>query len=264
MRKRNNKTKKLDITVVDRPSPNFNDRKGQSVLFLIMHYTAMKSAEDAIKRLSDPAAGVSSHYVVGADGQVYRLVPEDKRSWHAGKSFWDGHSDLNTTSVGIEIDNDGSSPYPDVQMQALNALSQQIIKRHNIKAAYVIGHSDIAPDRKQDPGAHFDWKSLAASGIGIWPVPTKSDYSTSAAWGGKTVMDNLVKLGYQSGHTSTDLITAFQRHFQPEVFSGQGKVGIADGETRARLACLLRRKAISDGLRAGQGKKNKKHKKNKK
>lgn len=256
MRKRINR--KLNTPVIDRPSPNFGDRKGQSVLFLIMHYTAMKTAEDAIRRLSDPASGVSSHYVVGADGQVYRLVNEDKRAWHAGNSFWDGHSDLNTTSVGIEIDNDGTSPYPAVQMQALTALSLEIVKRHKIKAAYVIGHSDIAPDRKQDPGAHFDWKALAASGIGIWPVPTQADYSTSAAWGGKTVADNLVKLGFKSGNTLSILVTAFQRHFQPEVFNGKGKVGIADGETRARIACLLRRKAISDGVRASKSKKKNK------
>lgn len=244
------------LTFVDRPSPNFNERGGQSVQFLVIHYTAMATAEDAIKRLSDPAAAVSAHYVVDNDGTIYRLVSEDKRAWHAGVSFWDGHSNLNASSVGIEIANDGVSPYPEAQMKAVIALSNDIASRHKLRAFYVVGHSDIAPDRKDDPGALFDWKRFAETKLGVWPAPTKDDYTRSKSWTDKQVLQNLIRLGYASGPTLDVLVTAFQRHYQPEVFGTGGKPGTADDETKARLNNLLRRKSIADGIRASRAKNN--------
>lgn len=247
------KKKTRVLSMIDRPSPNFNDRKGAAVQFLVLHYTSMATAEAAVERLCDPASGVSSHYVVDEQGVIYRLVGEDKRAWHAGVSFWDGHSDLNSSSVGIEIANTGDAPYPQAQMDAVIALSAEIVKRHGIRSFYVVGHSDIAPDRKQDPGELFDWLALSQKGLGVWPVPAAVDYKTAASWDEKTTVANLARLGYRSTVDGTLLITAFQRHYQPEVFKNKSQVGTADGETKARLACLLRRKKIADGRRAGAG-----------
>ncbi|CAN5547753.1 N-acetylmuramoyl-L-alanine amidase [soil metagenome] len=242
-------TKRLKLTFVERPSPNFNDRNGQPIQFLIIHCTAMATAEDAIQRLCDPAAKVSAHYVVDEQGTVYRLVAEENRAWHAGVSYWDGTSDLNTSSIGIEIANPGDAPYPQAQMDAVIALSNAIVNRHKIRSFYVVGHSDIAPNRKQDPGEQFDWQSLSTSNLGVWPVPTQSDYTASATWTEKEVKRALVKVGYRPTLDQVTLLTAFQRHFQPDVFKTPNNVGIADGETKARLACLIRRKNISDAMR---------------
>lgn len=209
----------------------------------------MATAEAAIERLCDPATKVSAHYVVDEQGTVYRLVAEENRAWHAGVSYWDGKSDLNTTSIGIEIANPGDAPYPQAQMDAVIALSKAIVNRHKIRSFYVVAHSDIAPDRKQDPGEQFDWPSLSTNGIGVWPVPTQGDYKTSASWAEKQVQNALAKVGYRPTLDQATLLTAFQRRFQPDVFKTPSKVGIADAETKARLACLIRRKNIADALR---------------
>lgn len=232
----------LAAAIVERPSPNFGDRNGASVSHLVLHYTAMQTAESAVEWLCNPKSGVSSHYVVGRDGTVYRLVAEDKRAWHAGDSFWSGDRDINTTSVGIEIDNDGESDYPKVQMDAVTALCRDIIRRHGISAHNVVGHSDVAPARKQDPGDHFDWEGLAAAGIGIYPSPTQQDYDKSKAWTDKQVRDALTQVGYRTDATLKIVVTAFQRRFQQDVFKDSAKIGVADKETKARLACLVRRK----------------------
>jgi N-acetylmuramoyl-L-alanine amidase len=243
------------ITYIDRPSPNFNERKGKPVQFVVVHYTAMATTESAIQRLCDPVAAVSSHYVVGEDGAVYRLVAEDKRAWHAGVSYWDGQVDLNTTSVGIEIANDGSTPFPQVQMDAVVALCREIIARNNIHVSYVVGHSDIAPDRKQDPGELFDWALMASRGVSVWPIPAKVDYTTAAKWSDTDVAQGLAKFGYHSTFPLDVLVTAFQRRFQQAAFKTPARVGVADLDTKALLACLLRRRAISQGRRAGQARK---------
>jgi N-acetylmuramoyl-L-alanine amidase len=247
------RTKAL-TNIVDRPSPNQSERNGQSVQFIVLHYTAMKTAEAAIERLCDPASQVSSHYVVDEAGVIYRLVPEDKKAWHAGVSHWDGKTDLNVSSVGIEIANPGNVDFPRAQMDAVLALSLDIARRHKVRPFYVVGHSDIAPDRKQDPGELFDWQYLAANKLGVWPSPTAQDYKTSASWGDSQVSGALVRLGFRPGVDLTILLKAFQRHFQPEAFTS-GQAGIADVETRARLACLVRRKAIGDGVRASVARK---------
>lgn len=237
---------KRRITVVDRPSPNFSDRRGQSIQFLIQHYTAMATAEDALKRLTDPGSGVSSHYLVAEDGTVYQLVDDSNAAWHAGVSYWDGKNSLNFSSIGIEIANDGKSPYPKAQMDAVNALSLQLVRRHKIRAFYVVGHQDIAPDRKPDPGPLFDWAGHAAYGVGVWPSPAQSDYGRSASWTDKDFVANLGKYGWKPGNTDAHLIAAFQRHFQQDVALDPAKADTIDRESKAILACLLRRKVAAD------------------
>lgn len=229
-------------SIIDRPSPNFDDRK-DGVRFLILHYTAMKTAAEALRRLCDPAAKVSSHYLVDEEGTIYRLVAEDKSAWHAGSSYWQGRRNLNSSSVGIEIANPGDRPFPAAQMGAVIDLSRAILSRHKIPRQHVLGHSDIAPDRKIDPGARFDWSSLAANDVGIWPAPAQADYDASRNWGQKEVRQVLTEYGYSPDAEFTKLVTAFQLHFRQELFTGAGgNPGQVDVETAARLAWLVRHK----------------------
>ena len=156
------------------PSPNHDARPdGVPVDVLLLHYTGMQSAVAAIARLRDPAARVSSHYVVEEDGLIWQLVPEERRAWHAGVSYWRGNTVLNDRSVGIEIVNPGHEwgyrHFPALQMAAVCELSLGILSRHPIPARNVIGHSDVAADRKDDPGELFDWPGLAQNGVGLWP-----------------------------------------------------------------------------------------------
>jgi N-acetylmuramoyl-L-alanine amidase len=209
----------------------------------------MGTAQGAIDWLCNPKSQVSAHYVVDEQGQIYRLVAEDNRAWHAGVSHWDADNDVNSTSVGIEIVNPGDAPYPQVQMDAVAALCRSILGRHSIPADHVVGHSDVAPTRKQDPGEQFDWKFLASQNIGVWPVPLKQDYDTSSNWSQKQIREKLTEYGYNSHDSLEAIVTAFQRHFQPEAFHG-GQVGVPDKETKARLACLLRRKNKAAAARA--------------
>lgn len=253
------KCKKLSArNIVERPSPNFNDRRGHSVQFLIIHYTAMSTAESAIKLLCDPKSQVSAHYVVDEQAGIYRLVDEENRAWHAGVSYWEGHTDLNSSSVGIEIANTGDSEYPQAQMDAVISLSRSIVNRHNIPARHVIGHSDIAPDRKQDPGALFDWTAFARAGLGVWPTVEAQDYDQSKNWSDSQLKHALIELGYRPELDLTTVVTAFQRHFQPESFKTSENVGVADSETKARLASLLRNRAVAIASAAARKKKKKK------
>ncbi len=191
---------------------------------LILHYTGMQSAEAAIERLRDPEARVSSHYVVDEDGTVFCLVPEGRRAWHAGVSFWQGRRVLNDCSVGIEIVNPGHEwgyrAFPPVQMEAVRRLSMGIMGRHGIGARRVLGHSDVAPDRKQDPGERFDWAWLAASGVGLWPAraPERPGATLDQA-GLRDLAELLGSIGYEtSAGTSPgpDVVIAFQRHWMQE------------------------------------------------
>jgi N-acetylmuramoyl-L-alanine amidase len=244
------------ITYIDRPSLNFNERGSATVQFLVLHYTGMDTAEAAIERLCDTTIKdrVSAHYVIDEAGLIYRMVQNDKRAWHAGVSFWDGKTDLNSSSIGIEIANPGNIAYPAAQMEAVKALSKSLIAEFKIRASYVVAHSDIAPDRKEDPGELFDWQGLAQSGIGVWSSPAKVDYDRSAPWQDVDVAKFLNKLGFDSKFKLNVLVTAFQRHFHPEVFATPAQVGIADSETKARLACLVRRKSIADGIASSKRK----------
>jgi len=160
------------------PSPNFNDRK-HPVDMLVFHYTGMETGQQALDRMCDRSAEVSAHYMVWEDGRVVQLVGEDKRAWHAGVSSWKGDEDLNSRSIGIEIVNGGHDwplpgdvlpPYPQVQIDALIRLTQGILERWDIPQKRIVGHSDIAPARKDDPGEHFPWAQLSRYGIGIWPL----------------------------------------------------------------------------------------------
>jgi N-acetylmuramoyl-L-alanine amidase len=239
------------LTFVDRPSPNRDDRPdGRKVDILILHYTGMETAQAAIDRLTDPEARVSAHYTIDEDGTVYRHVPEGRRAWHAGVSHWAGADQVNDRSVGIEIVNPGHEfgyrKFPERQMQSVIALSNEVIERHNIPAARVLGHSDVAPSRKMDPGEKFDWRWLSQEGIGVWlnEVPFDTGPSVDATSAGpeiRRVQSLLADFGYgvpRSGEydqETTDVVTAFQRHFR------QHKVdGIADAETITTLEALLK------------------------
>jgi len=191
-----------------RDSPNQDERpSGTPIDMLVLHYTGMTSAGAAIDRLCDPAARVSSHYVVEEDGLVWALVPEARRAWHAGVSFWRGHRDLNDRSVGIEVVNPGHEwgyrPFPGLQMAAVCDLCLDILARHPIPARNVVGHSDIAPDRKQDPGELFDWEGLAQNGVGLWPNPTDAPVPPDA----------LFRIGYDPAMEPALNRRAFERHW---------------------------------------------------
>ncbi len=218
-------------TVVDLPSPNCDERPGgaAAIDMLILHYTGMQTAQAAIDRLRDPAARVSSHYVIDEDGGVLRLVPEHLRAFHAGVSYWRGRRALNDCSIGIEIVNPGHEwgyrRFPPAQMRAVAALSLQILGRHAIPAFNVLGHSDVAPDRKQDPGELFDWRGLADIGVGLWP----SEDAAPAADVGAA----LAAIGYDPGLDQATALRAFQRHWCPQDIHGQ-----PDPRTRAALAAV--------------------------
>ncbi len=211
------------------PSPNIDEREGP-VSLLVVHYTGMPTARSAIDLLKSPRAKVSAHYVVDEDGTVYNLVPEAKRAWHAGVSYWRGVRMLNDASIGIEIVNPGHEwgyrPFPPVQMRAVLELSQGIIARHGIAARNVVAHSDIAPDRKQDPGELFDWPWLAAHGVGVWT----EDFDAPGDW-----RADLAAIGYDVDLPERDVILAFQRHFLARHLSG-----VADARTSGRAAALRR------------------------
>jgi N-acetylmuramoyl-L-alanine amidase len=186
----------------------------------------MRTAAAALARLCDPAAKVSSHYLVDEDGEVYSLVEERNRAWHAGVSFWRGMSGLNDVSVGIEIVNPGHEfgyrAFPGVQMAAVLKLSRAIIGRHHLPQRNVVAHSDIAPDRKQDPGELFDWRWLASEGVGLW----SDDFATPG-----DLTADLAAIGYDV--TAREVVRAFQRRFLPENLSN-----MADAATRGRAAAV--------------------------
>jgi N-acetylmuramoyl-L-alanine amidase len=206
------------------PSPNFDARPGP-VDVLVLHYTGMQSAGAALARLCDPAAKVSSHYLVDEDGTSYRLVEEESRAWHAGVSSWRGVAGLNDDSIGIEIVNPGHEfgyrAFPEAQMAAVLELCRGVIGRHKIPARNVVAHSDIAPARKQDPGELFPWRWLAAHGVGLWT----DEFSTG------DLMNDLAAIGYDVA--ASGVVMAFQRHFLPENLSGE-----ADEPTIGRAAAV--------------------------
>ncbi len=227
-------------------SPNFDLRSG-GVKYLIMHYTGMASGKEALDRLCDEDAAVSAHYLIEENGQVYSLVDEHKRAWHAGVSIWEGHEDINDLSIGIEIVNTGHpypgyesvyQEFPDLQMKAVISLAKDIMARHKIKPWDVIGHSDVAWRRKIDPGELFDWKGLALEGIGIWPDKTQSH--THFEINSADFLKKAKLYGYdiEGCHKSPEaLVSAFQRHFRQSNFDGA-----LDQETVLILENLLAKK----------------------
>jgi len=243
----------MTLTIIERPSANHDARPdGAKVDTLVLHYTDMLSAEAALRRLCDSLAEVSAHYLIAEDGAVFRLVPEQRRAWHAGRSRWRGVEGLNATSIGIELANPGHSngyrPFPAAQMEALITLARDVLGRHPIPSRNVVGHSDIAPERKLDPGELFDWRQLAEAGIGLWP---SGDASHSVNANPPLGMGDhgprvtrlrrrLARYGYGLGdddrfgpHTQA-VVSAFQRHFRPERLDGSW-----DGECDHRLSRLL-------------------------
>ncbi len=238
----------MSLAVRDLPSPNHDARPAATPIdTLVLHYTGMKTAAAAIARLRDPEAKVSSHYVIDEDGTVLRLVDENRRAWHAGVSFWRGARGLNDRSIGIELVNPGHEfgyrDFPVLQLAALCDLCLSILSRHPIPARNVVGHSDIAPDRKQDPGERFDWAQLAANGVGLWPEGV-ADGGTGGgvrdAAGLAPVRAGLAEIGYEvaaRGALDPALATvlrAFQRHWRGEAVTGQ-----ADAGTLGRLAAVV-------------------------
>ncbi|HEY0312372.1 MAG TPA: N-acetylmuramoyl-L-alanine amidase [Allosphingosinicella sp.] len=219
--------------IIDAPSPNFNERDAP-VSMLVLHYTGMRDAASAIAWLRNPESGVSSHYVVAEDGQILRLVAEDKRAWHAGKSWWRGIQDINSASIGIEIVNPGHEfgyrPFPIPQIDALIPLVADIVRRHKIRPPYVVGHSDIAPRRKEDPGELFPWGRFAKLGLAM-ARPTANLMDPHWTDGGFLLA--LERFGYDV-HDAKKAVTAFQRRYRPEMVDG-----IIDGECRAILLGLL-------------------------
>ena len=233
---------KPPLPIIEQPSPNCDARpEGVAVDMLLLHYTGMRSGAEALARMCDPAAEVSAHYCIEEDGRVFRLVPEARRAWHAGASAWAGLERVNACSIGIELVNPGHDwgyrPFPEPQMQSLIALAKDILARHPIPAARVLGHSDVAPQRKEDPGELFDWARLAAEGIGLWPEETQpQDVPVSL----QEIQASLQAVGYAvARHGRLDdetraVIRAFQRHFRQE-----GVTGEPDDETAARLQALI-------------------------
>lgn len=238
---------RLPSAICDRASPNQDAREpGIPVDTLVLHYTGMQSGAEAIERLCDPASRVSSHYLVEEDGTIWRLVDEARRAFHAGVSWWRGHAALNARSIGIEIVNPGHDwgyrPFPPAQLDAVEALCRAVLARHPIPPRNVVAHSDIAPDRKQDPGELFAWAELADRGIGLWPFGVP-DLGVSEPVSDGPMLDSvrqmLATIGYQVARTGAHdpalatVLRAFQRHWRPEAVTG-----LADRGTRARLKAL--------------------------
>jgi N-acetylmuramoyl-L-alanine amidase len=217
------------VQLINRLSPNHDARAaGAAIDMLVLHYTGMRTAEEALARLCDPAAKVSAHYTIDREGRIYAQVPEERRAWHAGVSCWQGARDINSRSIGIELVNPGHEfgyiPFTDEQIAALIALSSEILVRHPIPARHVLGHSDIAPARKEDPGELFPWPRLAQSGIGLWPSVTLSEASANS----------LSNYGYDADAPRERVILAFQRHFRSAKLTGKW-----DTECGQLLAGLL-------------------------
>jgi N-acetylmuramoyl-L-alanine amidase len=225
------------LSARERLSPNHGERSRGRIDMLVLHYTGMSSPAAALDRLCDPAARVSAHYLVEEDGRIWRLVPEARRAFHAGVSCWQGEFDLNHVSIGVEIVNPGHEwgyrPFPAVQMAAVTALARDILNRHPIPCDRVVGHSDIAPERKADPGELFDWPGLAAAGIGLWPQPAEARGRGRAIGVVQraAALAALARIGYcVTPGSETPAIVAFQRRFRPARWDGR-----LDEETALRL-----------------------------
>ena len=228
------------MTIIETPSPNFDER-ALPVTMIVLHYTGMIDAQSAIDRLRDPAAKVSAHYVVAEDGTVLRMVAEDKRAWHAGRSHWRGIEDVNSASVGIEIVNPGHEfgyrPFPPQQIEALIPLVAAIKEGHGIRRGDIVGHSDVAPARKRDPGELFPWGQLARLRLAL-PRPTRNLMDPMWTEGGFCLA--LERFGYDVSDRMA-AIMAFQRRFRPELIDGE-----VDAECRMILLALLLPKPQGD------------------
>jgi N-acetylmuramoyl-L-alanine amidase len=236
------------MQLIDAPSPNFDARTAPPDM-VVLHYTGMPTCDEALARLRDPEAKVSAHYLIDENGRAFALVPEGRRAWHAGVSYWRGERNLNGVSIGVELVNPGHDwgyrAFPEAQIAALLELLAGIRERWDVADARIIGHSDVAPDRKTDPGELFPWKSLAEAGFGLWAEPPPAPGAPLQLGEESTAVfalqAGLTRLGYDCApygrydEATALTITAFQRHWRPDRLDGA-----ADGETRARLMALLR------------------------
>ena len=232
-----------------RPAVNFGERRGEfGIDMLILHYTGMETADAALDWLCKEESGVSCHYFIYEDGRIVQLVPEAKRAWHAGQSSWRGDTDTNSRSIGIEIANPGHGPnysdFPDAQIEAVVALSKDILERNEISAHHVLAHSDVAPGRKVDPGEKFPWKTLFDHGVGHWAKgqsPGAILFQMGDEGEPVSALQSMLKYyGYGLDVTGVfdqktkDCVSAFQMHFRQGIVDG-----VVDGETIATLNALV-------------------------
>lgn len=228
----------LDSDLVQQvASPNHDERRPN---FVIIHQTSNDNAERALNTLTDPLRKVSAHYLIGRDGALYRLVSEGRRAWHAGTSYWGGTTDLNSASIGIELDNNGDEPFAEAQVVRLLGLLASLKDRYQIPPANFLGHGDVAPSRKVDPSRHFPWQRLAGAGFGLWcepPAPEASDTLPE-------INLALQAFGYDLADPARAL-AAFRRHYR-----GIDSEAEADDEDRRLLRCLLNAKASDSATRS--------------
>ena len=216
------------LSVSIRPSPNFGERRPN---YVILHHTTNNNADRALTTLTSPITQVSAHYLIGRDGRLFYLVDERLRAWHAGESYWGGNRDLNSSSIGIELDNNGSEPFAEAQIATLLALLADLAERWRIPAANVVGHGDIAPGRKVDPNGLFPWQRLAQHGFGLWCDPP---YDAVPAGVADEML--LAAFGYDVSRPAA-AIGAFRRHFNP----GDDAPELSAPE-RGMLACMIRKR----------------------
>ncbi|CUJ85603.1 N-acetylmuramoyl-L-alanine amidase AmiD precursor [Ruegeria denitrificans] len=215
------------LTPVWHPSPNFGERRdGLTPSLIVLHYTAMKDAQAALDRLCDPAHEVSAHFLIGMDGTLWQMVREEDRAWHAGAGEWHGQSDINSRSIGIELDNSGAHPFPEPQLEVLESLLHQIMNRWSIPPEHVIGHSDMAPGRKSDPGLRFPWQRLEHMNLAG---------KRSQSGPGNAPADNFSALAHAAGYTAEvdddTLLAAVRLRYRPW---GKGPLGPDDLAPLAR------------------------------
>jgi N-acetylmuramoyl-L-alanine amidase len=206
--------------MVESPSPNYEQRPNNTAVdMLVVHYTGMVSAAEALARLCDADAKVSAHYLIDEDGATHNLVAERHRAWHAGVAFWRGETNVNDRSIGIELVNPGHEfgyrQFPDVQMAAFRELATDILKRHPVPPRNVVGHSDVSPTRKTDPGEFFDWRAMAEVGIGLWPQESDHLEQDPAQLGSM-----LADIGYDISDFVA-AVRAFQRHYRQHRVNGR-------------------------------------------
>lgn len=256
----------MALSVVEHASPNFDIRKS-TIDMLVVHYTGMKTAEESLARLCDATieSKVSAHYLIEEDGRTHRLVAEEDRAWHAGVAYWAGERDINSRSIGIELQNPGWEfdyhPFPEPQMAAFLELARDLIARHRISPFRMLGHSDVAPYRKADPGELFDWERCAKAGVGFWPtlapgVRPEPPLFVPFEAGGASVhaaQDALGAIGYEcDAHGRFDaktmmVITAFQRHWRPARVDG-----VLDPDTIARIQAVAEAAEAFGRARSGR------------
>ncbi len=242
------------IPVTFKASPNHSDRRTGPTDILLLHYTGMPDADQALDWLCNPQSGVSSHYFVYEDGRIIQLVDEDRRAWHAGDACWSGEADINSRSIGIEIANPGHAaatdnrplpPFPDQQIEAVTDLCRDILARNLIPEHRVLAHSDVAPARKRDPGEAFPWAKLAEKKVGVWvePQPLCGGRFLMVGDSGQPVEALQTMLAYYGyaieptgkfDQATFQVVTAFQRHFRPERVDG-----VADRSTIDTLHKLI-------------------------